>query len=184
MPIDSTKLDRSKRRRILVVDDDRDMGETLIMLLKLMGHEATYIPNPLQALDTALSFRPHIAFLDLTMPQLDGYELARRFRGHAELATLPLIAVSGHGSPEDHARSRKAGFDAHVRKPLRAAKDAEGHEEDAARRLVQAFQTLLPATATLVAHHFTRVLLQSALEHIEHVGSPTELSAVRAESGR
>ena len=75
-------------------------------------------------------------------------------------------------------------FDAHVRKPLRAAHEAGDGEQESARRLVEAFQTLLPATATLVAHHFTRVLLQTALDHIEHVGSPTELSAVRAEAAR
>ena len=105
-------------RRILVVDDDRDMGETLVALLKLMGHEAAYVANPLQALEAALAFRPQITFLDLTMPLLDGYALAQEFGGHPELEEMPLVALSGRGSPEDRARSRKAGFDAHVRKPL------------------------------------------------------------------
>lgn len=118
MPIDPNKLDGHESRRILVVDDDRDMGETLVALLKLMGHEASYVANPLQALDAAAAFRPQIAFVDLAMPLLDGFELARRFRDHPKLGALPLIALSGRGGPEDHTRSRKAGFDAHVRKPV------------------------------------------------------------------
>lgn len=108
----------SRPRRVLVVDDDRDMGESLVALLRLMGHDALYAANPLEALPTAIAFRPEIAFLDLGMPLLDGYALAHKFRSAAELQELPLIALSGRGSPDDYARSRKAGFDAHVRKPI------------------------------------------------------------------
>jgi len=100
------------------------------------------------------------------------------------LGDLLALARAHHEATVSIARQAVEMFDAYVRKPLRAAHEDGGDEEEAARRLVEAFQTLLPATATLVAHHFTRVLLQTALEHIEHVGSPTELSAVRAEAGR
>ncbi|MFZ0667300.1 MAG: MerR family transcriptional regulator [Acidimicrobiales bacterium] len=69
-------------------------------------------------------------------------------------------------------------FDRYVREPTHNAGDGESAEQRATR-LVEAFEALLPATATIVAHHFTRVLLATALEHIEHVGNPTELRAVR-----
>jgi DNA-binding transcriptional MerR regulator len=100
------------------------------------------------------------------------------------LSELLSLARAHHDATVVIAQQAVELFDAYVRKPLRAAPEVEGEEQEAARRLVEAFQSLLPATATLVAHHFTRVLLQTALAHIEHVGSPTELSAVRAESGR
>jgi DNA-binding transcriptional MerR regulator len=71
-------------------------------------------------------------------------------------------------------------FDTYVREPTHnQPEDGPGSGEERARKLVEAFEALLPATATLVAHHFTRVLLATALEHIEHVGNPSELSAVR-----
>ncbi|HUO49934.1 MAG TPA: MerR family transcriptional regulator [Acidimicrobiales bacterium] len=100
------------------------------------------------------------------------------------LGDLLSLARAHHEATVAIARRAVELFDAHVRKPLQAAHEPGEDEEASARRLVEAFQTLLPATATLVAHHFTRVLLQTALEHIEHVGSPTELTAVRAEVAR
>ncbi|HXX90944.1 MAG TPA: MerR family transcriptional regulator [Acidimicrobiales bacterium] len=95
------------------------------------------------------------------------------------LSDLLDLARAHHEATLATAHRAVALFDAHVREPMRAAHGDDGDDE-AARRLVEAFQSLLPATSTLVAHHFTRVLLQCALEHIEHVGSPVELSAVRA----
>lgn len=105
-------------RRVLVVDDDADMAETLAMLLRLMGHEARCVTRSTDAIDVAKSLRPDIAFVDLGMPKIDGYALARMFRETPELRETALVAVSGHGRPEDRARSRHAGFDAHVVKPV------------------------------------------------------------------
>lgn len=99
------------------------------------------------------------------------------------LTDLLALARAHHEATAAVARQAVDLFDAYVRQPLRHAHVA-GDDAAVARQLVEAFQTLLPATTTLVAHHFTRVLLQCALEHIEHVGSPVELSAVRAEASR
>lgn len=113
---------RPKRpRRVLVVDDDRDTAQIFAALIEAMHHEAVYVTNPLNAIEVVRSFRPDIAFLDLSMPNIDGYALAQIFRGMPELGGLALVAVSGHDEPKDRERSRQAGFDAHVGKPLDAA---------------------------------------------------------------
>lgn len=109
----------SKRtRKVLVVDDDPDMAETLTVLVRLMGHEARCVTRSTDALDVAKSVRPDIAFVDLGMPKIDGYALARLFRETPELKDTTLVALSGHGLAEDRARARHAGFDAHVMKPV------------------------------------------------------------------
>lgn len=116
-----TQSDRPKRSlRVLVVDDDRDTAQIFAALIEAMHHEAAYVTDPLKAVEVARAFRPDIAFLDLGMPNIDGYALARIFRGMPELSGLALVAVSGHDEPKDRARSRQAGFDAHVGKPLDA----------------------------------------------------------------
>jgi len=102
---------------VLVVDDDRDHAQTLADLLALMGHEAAFATDAASALPMARDFQPDIVFLDLSMPQIDGYTLARTIRATPELEKIGIVAVSGHGDPEDHVRSRQAGFDAHVTKP-------------------------------------------------------------------
>jgi CheY-like chemotaxis protein len=114
--------DRPQRsRRVLVVDDDRDTAQIFAALIEAMHHEAAYVTDPLKATGVARSFRPDIAFLDLGMPKIDGYALAKMLRAMPELGALALIAVSGHDQPQDRERSRRAGFDAHVGKPLDAA---------------------------------------------------------------
>jgi len=99
------------------------------------------------------------------------------------LSDLLALARAHHEATVGVARQAVEMFDAHVRQPLRRGAVPDD-DEATARHLVEAFQTLLPATTMLVAHHFTRVLLDCALEHIEHVGTPGELSAVRAEATR
>jgi CheY-like chemotaxis protein len=110
-----------RSRKVLVVDDDADTAETLGVLIRLMGHEARCVTRSSDALDAAKSLHPDIAFVDLGMPKIDGYALAQLFRATPELKQIVLVAVSGHGRPEDRARSRHAGFDAHVLKPVDAA---------------------------------------------------------------
>ena len=143
-------------------------------LLRAIANEGLLVPNRVgedegfTADDVAVA-RAGLTLLEQGIPLSDLLDLAR---AHHE-ATLSI------------AQRAVAMFDTHVREPLRAAHHPDGGgDEVAARRLVEAFHALLPATATLVAHHFTRVLLQVALEHIEHVGTPTELTAVRAEGAR
>lgn len=107
-----------RSRRVLVVDDDADTAQIFAALIETMQHQAAYVTNPATAVEVARSFRPDIAFLDLGMPNLDGYALARILRAMPELSGLALVAVSGHDQPQDRTRSRQAGFDAHVGKPL------------------------------------------------------------------
>ncbi len=95
------------------------------------------------------------------------------------LPDLLDLARQHHQGMQAVARRAVDLFDAHVRRPQR-----QGDGEPSTDRLVEAFHAILPATSTLVAHHFTRVLLQAALDHIEQVGTEDELLAVRAESGR
>lgn len=108
-------------RRVLVVDDDSDTAAMFAELLRAMRHHAVHVTNPLQAVEVAQAFRPEVAFLDLNMPKLDGYALARMFRGTMEFSGLKLVAVSGHDGAKDRRLSRQSGFDAHVAKPLDTA---------------------------------------------------------------
>jgi PAS domain S-box-containing protein len=104
------------RRRVLVVDDNADAAELLGGLLRSSGHEVMIASDGPQALDLAGAFRPEVALLDIGLPVMDGYELARRLR--SQLDTVRLIAVTGYGQDSDRERSRAAGFDAHMIKPV------------------------------------------------------------------
>ena len=109
------------RRRILVVDDNVDAAETLAMLLRLGGHSVEVAHDGVTALGIAQASRPEMAFLDLGMPIMDGYELARRLRADKDLAGIRLVALTGWGQDEDRRRSAEAGFDLHVVKPVEPA---------------------------------------------------------------
>jgi signal transduction histidine kinase len=104
-------------RRVLVVDDNRDSADSIAMLLKLLGADVHVVydgPGALQAID---AFHPSVVLLDIGLPSMDGYEVARRIRQRPELNTLTLIALTGWGQMEDRARSREAGFQHHLVKP-------------------------------------------------------------------
>jgi len=105
-------------KRILVVDDNVDAATTLQLLLKSLGHEACAVYDGQQALSMALAFRPDVVLLDIGMPGLDGYEVARRLREIKRGKPLRIIAVTGWGQEADRARSREAGFDVHLVKPV------------------------------------------------------------------
>jgi two-component system, sensor histidine kinase len=100
--------------RILVVDDLRDAADSLALLLKLLGHDVCAVYDGPTALRTAASFRPDVVLLDLGLPGMDGYEVARRLRGQVGL----LVAATGFGQEEDRRRCREAGFDRFLLKPL------------------------------------------------------------------
>ena len=103
--------------RVLVVDDNVDAADTLADVLRKVGYEVLVAHDAPAALHAAGEFQPAIALLDIGLPVMDGYELARRLR--ASLATPPrLIAVSGYGADADLARSRAAGFEVHLGKPV------------------------------------------------------------------
>ena len=105
-------------KRILVVDDNVDAATTLQLLLKSLGHEVLAVFDGHRALSTALAFRPDVVLLDIGMPGLDGYEVARRLRESKRGEPLRIIAVTGWGLEADRARSREAGFDVHLVKPV------------------------------------------------------------------
>ena len=109
---------KTRAVRALVVDDKRDVAESFSRLLLTMGCAATFVTNPAVALDAAQALEADIVFLDLGMPNLDGYELARMFRKSYRDTPLRLVAVTAYGTPEDRALSRPSGFDAHVQKPV------------------------------------------------------------------
>jgi CheY-like chemotaxis protein/two-component sensor histidine kinase len=110
--------------RVLVVDDNRDAADSLAMLLRLQGAEVAVEYNGPSALETLAEFRPQLILLDLGMPQMDGYEVARQIRGQVEYKSICLVALTGWGQPDDRRRSTSVGFDHHLLKPvnLRALK--------------------------------------------------------------
>lgn len=109
---------RASGRRILVVDDNVDAAESLALLLRLQGQEVRVAFDGPGALTTARDFSPQAVFLDLGMPGMDGYEVARRMRQELGNPAPVLVALTGWGQDEDRRRSRAAGFDHHVVKPV------------------------------------------------------------------
>jgi two-component system, chemotaxis family, CheB/CheR fusion protein len=104
--------------RILIVDDNTDAAETLCMLMKSLGEREVHTAsNGPQALEAATQLHPDIVLLDLMMPEMDGYEIARRMRSEPWGKDLLLVAVSGWGHEEHRRRSKEAGFDRHMTKP-------------------------------------------------------------------
>ena len=108
----------SVARRILVVDDNVDVVETTTMLLSLSGHQVRSAKDGLQALHMASEFRPDVVLLDIGLPLMDGYEVARRLRQAPQTAGALLIALTGYGQQGDRQRGRDAGFDGHMLKPV------------------------------------------------------------------
>jgi len=106
-----------KSLRVLVVDDNVDSAKTIGMLLQASGHEIRIIHDGLAALDAALDFRPRVVLLDIGLPGLDGFEVAKRLRQHASLQNILLVAMTGYGQESDRQRSKEAGFDHHLVKP-------------------------------------------------------------------
>lgn len=103
--------------RVLVVDDNKDNAESLFRMLEAMGCKARFIIDPLQALPAVEQHKPHIAFLDIGMPDIDGYQLAHHIRARYGRDEIALVAITGYGSDDSRTRSRLAGFDAHLVKP-------------------------------------------------------------------
>jgi CheY-like chemotaxis protein len=106
------------RRRVLVVDDNVDAAELLATALRLSGHDVRVAHDGPSALALAGDFPPEVAFLDLGLPVMDGFELGRRLRPLLAGRPLRIVAVSGYGQPVDRARSAEAGFDRHLVKPV------------------------------------------------------------------
>jgi len=110
-------LEGASARRVLVIDDDRDVADSLALLLETFGVKVRVAYDGPGGLDTLADFRPELVFLDLGMPGMDGYETARRIRQSPEGARLTLVALSGWGQLADRHRTQEAGFDRHLTKP-------------------------------------------------------------------
>jgi signal transduction histidine kinase len=108
----------ARRRRVLVVDDNQDFANSLASVLQSMGHEVRVEHDGEAGLNAAQAFRPEVAFLDIGMPKLNGYDLAGRLRAHPVTAATTLVAVTGWGQATDLQRARDAGFDEHMVKPV------------------------------------------------------------------
>ncbi len=108
----------ARARRVLVVDDEIDQAESLGLLLGLMGNEVRVARDGPTAIATAAEFRPEVVFLDIGLPGMDGYEIARRLRNDVGLVDAFIIALSGYGTDEDRRRAQEAGFSLHLTKPV------------------------------------------------------------------
>jgi CheY-like chemotaxis protein/two-component sensor histidine kinase len=110
-------LERASKR-ILVVDDESDAALSLAMLLETMGHETCTATDGPDALQTVASFRPQVVILDLGLPGMDGYEIARRLRRARSHQSLLLVALTGYGQEENRRRSQEVGIDNYLTKPV------------------------------------------------------------------
>ena len=125
-------------RRILIADDNRDSAESLAALLELDGHEVTIVHDGAGAVAAFADARPEIALLDIGMPGLNGYEVARRLRQSHPASAATLIAITGWGQEDDKVRARAAGFDHHLTKPVDLQRLSELIRAEAAWRPVPA----------------------------------------------
>lgn len=117
-PPSESETRASRRAKILVVDDNRDAATVLGVMLESLGHDVRTVFDGAHAIELASSFEPEIVLLDIGMPGLDGYETASRMRKAPWGADAVLIALTGWGQNEDKRRSRDAGFDRHLVKPV------------------------------------------------------------------
>jgi CheY-like chemotaxis protein len=107
-----------KKFRALVVDDNEDGAAMLATVLRLMGHEPTVVTDSREALKAALATKPDVAFVDIAMPHLNGYNLAVELRRHFPRDKLCIVAVTGHADEASRRASTKAGIDVHLAKPV------------------------------------------------------------------
>ncbi len=125
LPTTAPEQTPSARRRILIADDNRDAAESLGILLELSGHEVRMAHLGRAALSLAQSFRPDTALLDIGMPDISGYEVAKSLRQEPWASNIKLIALTGWGQESDRRRAMEAGFDHHLIKPVDPDKLAE-----------------------------------------------------------
>jgi CheY-like chemotaxis protein len=115
-------LDSSTARRVLVVDDDLDSVEMLAELVAQLGHETRTALDGPTAIRSAQEFLPHLVLLDLALPEMDGYEVAKQLRSQPSLRGVILAALTGWSGEQYEAKAREAGFDHYLVKPVQFAK--------------------------------------------------------------
>jgi CheY-like chemotaxis protein len=107
-----------RRARILLAEDYKDTAQSMAKLLELLGHEVLVVGDGPNAIAAAITWQPEIVLLDIGLPTLDGYEVARRLRHEESCKDIVIIAVTGYGQVDDLARSFAAGIDHHLLKPV------------------------------------------------------------------
>ena len=105
--------------RVVIVEDNYDAAEALTMLLELFGHQASIVADGLAAIDAVRDGSFDIALVDIGLPGIDGYEVARRIRMLPNAKTMMLVALTGYGQETDKQRALAAGFDEHLTKPVK-----------------------------------------------------------------
>ena len=117
---DSSQSDASAEKvlKVLVVDDNVDAADSIALLLTIDGFNAQSVHGAVAALDTVDSFKPDVVLLDIGLPVMDGYEVARRLRSHIAIEDLRIVALSGYGQQADRERAAQAGFDDYLVKPV------------------------------------------------------------------
>ncbi len=136
---------REKSCRVLVVDDNVDAAQTVAMLLDMSGHQCRMAHDGPGGLEAALAWQPDAVLLDIGLPALNGYELARLIRHEPRLKNVVLVALTGYGLEADRQRSREAGFDHHLVKPAdfdEIEKILESISQDGGRREAAAAPTI------------------------------------------
>lgn len=118
-PVDESETPATARSlRVLVVDDNVHAAQSLAVVLQLWGHDVSMAHDGPSALDLAPSYQPEVVLLDIGLPEMDGFRVARRLREHPSLEKIAIIAMTGYAAEEDRRRSTEAGFDRHLVKPL------------------------------------------------------------------
>jgi len=106
------------KAKVLVVDDNMDAADMLSLSLQALGHEVSVAYDSVEALAVAKQMSPAVLFMDIGLPRMNGYQLARRLRAAPETASSLLIAITGYGQPGDKERAMQAGFNHHFVKPV------------------------------------------------------------------
>jgi CheY-like chemotaxis protein len=104
--------------RVLIVDDDHDTADSYAVLITLWGHETRKAYDGESVLQQALAFQPHVVMLDIGLPKLDGYDVARKLRQYQLLVGTKIVAVTGRATATDQQRAQEAGFDEFFAKPI------------------------------------------------------------------
>jgi len=117
-PLPVLRPDPKDARRVLIADDNRDAAELMQALLEHRGHDVRVTFDGASALRASEAFRPEFVFLDIGLPDMNGFEVARRMRQLPGCATIPIVAVSGYAREEDRARAMRSGFSGHLAKPV------------------------------------------------------------------
>jgi signal transduction histidine kinase len=133
----------AKSRRVLIVEDNQDAQDALKCLLELWGHEVTVASDGPSGIQCALAHRPEVALVDLGLPTVDGYEVARQVRAAFGAAAPLMIALTGYGAPEQRAQALSAGFDLHIVKPV---------DPDRLATLLDEYAATPPSSATTSTH--------------------------------